>query len=283
MSAAFGRKTKGYSARLHFTVCGLAVYGLVCAGVAVAQGGPTAVSTLTSPAAAPELTLPAAQLAPAQVAGMQSKLADWPQLARYRDENSKLGPPAPGQHRVVFMGDSITDMWGRGHGKFFPDQPWINRGIGGQTTPQMLVRFQQDVLALHPEAVVILAGINDIAGNTGPESVSAIEDNFRSMVMLATAAHVRVVLSSILPAARFPWHPGIDPRDEVAALNTWLQRYAAEQRLVYLDYFPALAGPDRGMRPEFAQDGIHPTDAGYAVMEPLARAAVRKALARPRP
>ncbi len=240
-------------------------------------------STLSSPAAAPDLTMPAAQLTPGQIVSMQSKLADWPQLDRYRADNAKLGPPAAGERRVVFLGDSITDFWGRGRGKFFPGKPWINRGISGQTTPQMLVRFHQDVLALHPEAVVILAGINDIAGNTGTESLNAIEDNFRSMVMLAKAAHVRVVLSSVLPAARFPWHPGIDPRDEVAALNTWLQGYAAEQQLVYLNYFPALAGPDRGMRPEFAQDGIHPTDAGYAVMEPLAQAAVGKALARPRP
>ncbi len=265
------------------------VIGLLLAsghGAAPAQqptASTPAVSTMTSPAAAPELTVPAANLTPQQVEGMQHKLADWPQLARYREENSKLRAPASGEQRVVFYGDSITDGWGRLHGKFFPDMPWINRGISGQTTPQMLVRFRRDVLELHPEAVVILAGINDIAGNTGAESLNAVEDNFRSMVALAKSAHVRVVLSSVLPAARFPWHPGVDPRAEVAALNTWLQQFAGEQHLAYLNYFPALVGPDEGMKPGMSIDGIHPTDAGYAVMEPLARAAVTKALGTPRP
>ena len=143
--------------------------------------------------------MPAAQLSPQQVASMQHQLADWPALGRYRQDDLKLGQPAPGERRVVFLGDSITDMWGRGHGTFFPDEPWVNRGISGQTTPQMVLRFQQDVLALHPDAVVILAGINDIAGNTGPESLGMIEDNFRSMVALAKAGHVRVVLSSTIP------------------------------------------------------------------------------------
>ena len=191
--------------------------------------------------------------------------------------------PAPGKQRVVFFGDSITDAWGRSHGKFFPGMPWINRGISGQTTPQMLVRFHQDVLALHPQAVVILAGINDIAGNTGVETLPEIENNFRSMVTLAQHAHVRVVLSSVLPASHFPWRPGVDPSGEVLALNLWLKSYAAEQGATYLDYFPALLGTDGGMKAEYTLDGIHPNDAGYAVMEPLARAAVMQALARKQP
>ncbi len=161
--------------------------------------------------------------------------------------------------------------------------PWINRGISGQTTPQMLVRFHQDVLALHPQAVVILAGINDIAGNTGVETLPEIENNFRSMVTLAQHAHVRVVLSSVLPASHFPWRPGVDPSGEVLALNLWLKSYAAEQGATYLDYFPALLGTDGGMKAEYTLDGIHPNDAGYAVMEPLARAAVMQALARKQP
>jgi lysophospholipase L1-like esterase len=237
------------------------------------------IPTLTTPASDPLLTKPVEELSPAQIASMQKKLADWPNLARYHDDDIALGDPRPAEARVVFFGDSITDGWGRGHGKFFPDQPWVNRGISGQTTPQMLLRFQQDVLALHPRAVVILAGINDIAGNTGPESFATIQDNFRSMVSLAKAARVNVVLCSVLPAARFPWHPGIDPRAEVVKLNGWLQQFATEEQLLFLDYYPAMVAPDGGMNPELSKDGVHPNDAGYAVMEPLARAAVAKALA----
>lgn len=239
------------------------------------------ISTLTTPAVAQEFTVPATSLTPAQIGSMQHQLADWPQLSRYRAENLKLGPPASGEQRVVFLGDSITDNWGRLHGKFFPDKPWINRGIGGQTTPQMLDRFQQDVLQLHPAVVVLLGGINDIAGATGAESLAEIEANIRSMVMLARAAHVRMVLSSVLPAATIPWRPGIDPRQEVTALNTWLAQFATAQHLVFLNYYPAMAEPDGGMLPGLSSDGVHPVDAGYAVMEPLARAAVAEALARP--
>ena len=239
------------------------------------------VPTLTTPAADPMLSKPVDQLTPAQIATMQKKLSDWPQLARYREDNLALGDPKPGEARVVFYGDSITDNWGRTYGKFFPDEPWVNRGISGQTTPQMLARFSQDVLALHPKAVVILAGINDIFGNTGVESLPVIEDNFRAMVTLAKAAHVSVVLSSVMPALHFRLRPGTDPRAEIVQLNTWLQQFAKEQNLVYLDYYSALVGPDGGMKPELVRDGLHPTNEGYAVMEPLARAAVAKALARP--
>jgi lysophospholipase L1-like esterase len=244
---------------------------------------PADIPTITTPAADPVLTMPVADLTPAQILAMQKKLADWPQLARYHDDDQAMGAPRPGEARVVFLGDSITDGWGRGHGKFFPDQPWVNRGISGQTTPQMVLRFQQDVLALQPRAVVILAGINDIAGNTGPESLASIEDNFRSMVSLAKAAHLAVVISSVLPASHFAWHPGIDPRAEVVKLNGWLQQFATEQNLVYLDYYPAMVAADGGMKPELSKDGVHPNDAGYAIMEPLARAAVAKALPQPRP
>lgn len=243
-----------------------------------------AVPTLTTPASASELTIPASQLTPPQVERMQKMLADWPQLGRYRDANAKLGEPAKGEQRVVFLGDSITDGWGRNHGSFFPGKPYVNRGISGQTTPQMLLRFQQDVIALHPAAVVILAGINDIAGNTGPEQISVIEDNFRSMVALAKNAHVRIVLSSVLPASFFPWHNGVDPRAEVVELNRWLESYAAKEHAVFLNYYPALVNSEGGMRPELATDqAVHPNDAGYAIMEPLAETAIKKALAKPRP
>ncbi len=244
-----------------------------------------AVSTIQTPAVAPDLASPATQLTPLQVERMQKKLADWPQLGRYRDENARLAPPAPGEQRVVFYGDSITDGWGHQHRPlFFPGKPYLDRGISGQTTPQMLARFQQDVVALQPAAVVILAGINDIAGNTGAETLPVIEDNFRAMVTLAKAAHIRVVLSSVLPASYFPWHMGVDPKDEVVELNKWLKNFAAQQHLVYLDYYPAMVNRVGGMREELAHDkAVHPNDAGYAIMQPMAEAAIRKALAQPRP
>ncbi|MFP5229392.1 MAG: SGNH/GDSL hydrolase family protein [Acidobacteriota bacterium] len=253
----------------------LLVGGLLSAGTLFGQQTPTPPA---APAAQPET------LTSAQIANMQAKLQDWPDLNRYREDDAKLGPPAPGENRVVFLGDSITDAWGRSHGKFFPGKPWINRGISGQTTPQMLVRFQQDVLALHPAAVVILAGTNDIAQNTGPEPMSAIEDNFRSMVTLAKANHVRVVLSSVLPASRYNWHPGIAPAETIRELNQWLQTYAADQHLVYLNYYPALVNNEGGMKPDLTTDGtVHPNDAGYAIMEPLAEKAVAEALSQPAP
>ncbi|MGB6872339.1 MAG: SGNH/GDSL hydrolase family protein [Acidobacteriaceae bacterium] len=255
--------------------------GLFCVGTMAGQQAPS------QPATAPQPPAPQAQpeqRTAAQIADMEAKLQDWPDLARYRDEDAQLPPPAPGENRVVFLGDSITDAWGRTHGKFFPGNPWVNRGISGQTTPQMLVRFQQDVLALHPAAVVILAGTNDIAENTGPESMSAIEDNFRSMVTLAKANHVRVVLSSVLPASRFNWRPSIQPVEKIRELNQWLQSYAAEQHLVYLNYYPALVNAEGGMKPELTTDGtVHPNDAGYDIMEPLAEQAVAKALSQPAP
>lgn len=277
-------------------VVGLVVSALLAAGAgaqtsATAAGSasaqvsaPAAVSTMQTPAISPQLTTPVSQLRPEQIASMQRLLADFPQLARYKAENAKLAPPAPGQQRVVFYGDSLTDNWGRHFGKFFPDKPWINRGISGQTTQQMLLRFHQDVIALQPEAVVMLAGTNDIAGNTGPETLDEIETNYRIMVQLALAAHIRVVVSSVLPASEFPWNKTVDPRDEVKALNGWLQQFAQQHGLVYVDYYSAMVTPDGAMKPELAVDKyVHPNDAGYAVMEPLARAAVERALAQPRP
>ena len=243
-----------------------------------------AVSTMQTPAISPQLTTPVSQLAPEQIASMQKLLADFPQLARYKAENAKLGPPTPGQQRVVFYGDSITDNWGRAFGKFFPDKPWVNRGISGQTTQQMVLRLDQDVIALQPEAVVILAVTNDIAGNTGPETLDEIETNYRTMVQLALASHVRVVVASVLPASEFPWNKSVDPRDEIKALNSWLQQFAQQHGLVYVDYYSAMATPDAAMKPELAVDKyVHPNNAGYTVMEPLARAAVERALAQPRP
>jgi lysophospholipase L1-like esterase len=239
---------------------------------------PTSIPAQTALSTAPELSKPANELTSVQIERMHNKLQDWPNLSRYRADNAKLSEPAKGEQRVVFYGDSITDFW-RTRGSFFPGKPYIDRGISGQTTPQMLVRFQQDVLALHPAVVVILAGINDIAGNTGPETTESIEDNFRSMAALARSEHVRVVLCSVLPASSFPWHPGIDPRTRVTELNAWLHHFAAQKHLIYLDYYSAMADSNGGMQQDLAQDKfVHPNAAGYGIMEPLAEAAIKKAL-----
>ena len=203
---------------------------------------------------------------------VEKKLADWPELRRYAAANAAL--PAHEAGRVVFYGDSITDAWERNGGSFFPGKPYVNRGISGQTTPQMVVRFRQDVIDLHPETVVILAGTNDIAGNTGPTTQEAIEDNFRSMAELAKANGIRVVLASVLPAAAYPWRPGVLPAQKIAALNTWLQAYCKDQKLTYLDYYTAMAAPNGGMKPGISSDGVHPNAAGYAIMQPLAEAAL---------
>ncbi|MBU6248831.1 MAG: SGNH/GDSL hydrolase family protein [Xanthomonadaceae bacterium] len=228
----------------------------------------------------PLYTAPPASLTPAQVATMQALLADWPQLARYRAEDARLPAPTPGERRVVFYGDSITDAWGRAAGTtFFPGQPYINRGISGQTTAQMVVRFRQDVIDLHPAAVVILAGTNDIAGNTGLASLPMIEDNLRTMTELASVHGIRVILASVLPTTDYPWHPGLAPAGRIRALNAWLKAYAKAQGAVYLDYYRALVNARGGMDRRYAADGVHPTPAGYAVMAPLARAAIASALA----
>jgi lysophospholipase L1-like esterase len=200
-------------------------------------------------------------------------LDDWPQLGRYADANAALPPTEPG--RVVFYGDSITDAWTRNGGTFFPGKPYVNRGISGQTTEQMVVRFRQDVINLHPQAVVPLPPTNDIAGNTGPETPQMIEDNFRSMVDLARANNIRVVLASVLPAAAYPWKPSAgSPAEKIRALNDWLKSYAASQSITYLDYYSAMAGPDGGMKPGISIDGVHPNAVGYAIMEPLAEKAL---------
>ena len=228
----------------------------------------------------PAVTAPAPPTAEQQLDKLQARFNDFAQLKRYAADDEKIGDPAPGTQRVVFYGDSLTDNWGRKFGKFFPGKPYVNRGISGQTSPQMLIRFQQDVIHLKPAAVVLLIGTNDLAQNTGPESMSAIEDNFRSIVALAKANHIRVIISSVLPADRFPWHLGIAPATQIVELNKWLQDFVKSEHLVYLDYYPVLATPEGAMKPELAVDkAVHPNDAGYALMEPLAEAAVAKSLA----
>ena len=203
---------------------------------------------------------------------------DWANLARYREANAQLGAPAPGDRRVVFYGNSITDAWARLFPEQFPGKPYIGRGIGGQTTPQMLVRFRQDVVALRPAVVVILAGTNDIAGNTGPSSLEMIEDNLASMAEIARANGIRVVLCSVLPVYDYPWRPGLLPAGKIVMLNDWMRRYAASVGAVYVDFHGAMKDARDGLPVELARDGVHPTVAGYRVMAPLVEAGIAAAL-----
>jgi lysophospholipase L1-like esterase len=208
--------------------------------------------------------------------------SDWPYLARYRDDNARL-MQTTGQPRIVFMGDSITEGWVSKAGAFFTPGR-IGRGIGGQTTPQMLVRFRQDVIDLHPSVVQIMAGTNDIAGNTGPMTPAQTQGNIRSMVELAQANGIRVIIASIPPADQFPWMPGLEVADKIVAMNAWLRDYAQRSGCIYADYWSALKEPNGlGMRAGFASDHVHPTAEGYAAMAPVAERAIKAALALPAP
>ncbi len=207
-------------------------------------------------------------------------LVDFADLGRFRDADLKLGSPAAGENRVVFMGDSITEGWKLQES--FPGKLYINRGISGQTTSQMLLRFRQDVIDLEPKVVVILAGTNDFAENTGPVTLEQVEGNLVSMVQLATANDIRVVLCSVLPAVHYWWHPELkNPAPKIAALNQWLKDYAAEKGYVYVDYYSAMADAAGGLPQKLSPDGVHPSAAGYAVMAPLAEAGIEKVLEKP--
>ena len=215
----------------------------------------------------------------AQLEAAQKTLQDWPKLSRYAEDNIKLGAPKPGEQRVVFLGDSITDAWGRRGGKFFPGDAYVNRGISGQTTPQILIRFRPDVIALQPKVVVILAGTNDLAGNTGPMTLEMTQQNLMSLAELAKANGIAVVLSSVMPVCDY-YRPQTArrPPEQILALNRWMQAYAKQQRHIYLDYHSAMVDEAGMLKRELTNDGLHPIDTGYAVMEPLAEKAVRQAL-----
>jgi lysophospholipase L1-like esterase len=208
---------------------------------------------------------------------------DYGQLARYRDANAALKPPAPGEKRVIFFGDSITDLWKLEDS--FPGKPYINRGIGGQTTSQMLVRFREDVIDLQPKVVVILAGTNDVAGNTGPISNEDIEANFSSMAELARTHTIRVVFSSILPVNNYTPESqeffDSRPIERIITLNNWLKGYCATSGSVYLDYFAAMVDKKGLLRRDLADDGLHPNKAGFAVMAPLAEKAIETSIQHP--
>jgi len=238
-----------------------------------------ALSTLLLQAQAPA---PPQDVAPPRVR-MLDPLAelinDYGNTARYAAENAKVPPPAAGEDRVVFMGDSITDGWGRGIGSFFPGKPYINRGISGQVTPQMLLRFHQDVIALKPRVVVILTGTNDIGGNVGPMTLNATEDYLVSMIDMARGNNIAVVLSSVMPVCDYiKPQTAQRPPEKILAINRWLKDYAERNNCVYLNYFSAMVD-DKGMfRKELTYDGLHPNAAGYDVMSPLAEQAIAKAL-----
>ena len=210
---------------------------------------------------------------------LQARLNDYANFARYRDANMSLSPPVKEEGRVVFMGDSITDSWKLA--EYFPGKPYINRGISGQTTSQMLVRFRPDVIDLKPKVVVILAGTNDLAGNTGPTTLEAIQDNLKSMAELATAHGIRVVFASLLPVSDYEMRDGKPivqtvrrPPDQILALNKWMKDYAATNRHGYLDYFSAMVDDKGFFKDELSNDGLHPNAQGYVVMAPLAEAAI---------
>ena len=230
---------------------------------------------VSAPAAAPTTEQLAAQR---QAAANEHLRNDWADLGRYATANAALPPPLANEQRVVFLGNSITEGWARYFPMLFPGKPYIGRGISGQTTPQMLVRFRQDVVALGPSVVVILGGTNDIAGNTGPSTLEMIEDNLMAMTEIARANGIRVVLSSVLPVFDYPWRPGLTPAPKIVALNAWMKAYAAKAGAVYLDYHSAMADARQGLPAGLAHDGVHPTEAGYRIMAPLAEAAIAEAL-----
>ncbi len=253
---------------------------LVCSLAAVAQAPAAALPPARAQAALPQGPPPI----PGVVSELQAaarKLNDWPNLERYRDANVELPPPAPGENRVVFMGDSITDGWARRFNQAFAGKPYVGRGISGQTTPQMLIRFRPDVIALKPKAVVILAGTNDIAGNTGPMTLEAIEDNLTSMAELAKANNIRVVLSSVMPVCDYHRPQTAQrPPQKIIALNKWIRAYAAKNDMVYLDYYSAMLDEQQMLRKELTADGLHPNAAGYELIEPMVEKAIAEALSK---
>jgi lysophospholipase L1-like esterase len=248
-----------------------------------------------APASMPETKAPAAQTAPAPTTAPpvptspsghpndaywtehdRQLLVDFGGLAHFKEADATLAAPKTGENRVVFMGDSITQGWKLDEA--FPGKPYVNRGISGQTTPQMLVRFRQDVLDLKPKVVVILAGTNDIAGNTGPMTLEQTEGNIASMAELAGANGIRVVLCSILPAFDYSWAPGLQPAPKIAQVNAWLKEYAAQKGYVFVDFYSAMKDERGGLPATLSKDGVHPLPAGFAIMSPLVEAGIEKAL-----
>lgn len=207
-----------------------------------------------------------------------SNAQDWPNLQRYQKENAELSTSIDDENRIVFMGNSITEGWKNKRPEFFENHNYVNRGIGGQTTPQMVLRFREDVIDLNPTAVVILAGVNDIAENTGPSTLAQIFGNIKSMAELAKANGIKVILCSVLPAYDFPWRKGLEPADKVVKLNALIKNYATENDITYVDYFTPMVNNSNGLKDELGDDGIHPNVDGYLIMEPLVEKAIAQVL-----
>jgi len=210
--------------------------------------------------------------------GSKIQMQDWPYLNKYQKENSKLLVLEPGHKRIVFMGDSITEFWSELCPDFFKENTYISRGISGQTTPQMLIRFRADVIHLMPTAVVILAGGNDIAENTGPSTLEMILNNIISMAELANANQIKVILCSVLPANNFPWKPNQNPAEKIIALNSMIKKYADTNEIFYLDYYSAMVDREKGLNSSYSDDGVHPNKTGYEVMGPLVEKAIKNIL-----
>ena len=260
---------------MHKLACLLIVSSICMAASGIAQTQP-ALSAKDDPAAQAVLSLERWR-----ESRISTFMNDFGELNRYRDANAQLKSAAPDENRVIFFGDSITDAWKLD--TYFPGKGYINRGIGGQTTPQMLIRFRQDVIDLAPKVVVILAGTNDIAGNTGPMTVEQTEANYASLAELAREHSIRVVFSSVTPVHNYiKERQGFflqRPREEILQLNQWLRKYCEQNKLVYLDYFGAMVDSHGMMKENLADDGLHPNGAGYRIMAPLADAAIKQALA----
>jgi len=203
---------------------------------------------------------------------------DWADLNRFKAANDSISTIQNNEDRIVFMGNSITIGWLKHRPEFFEGKPYINRGISGQTTPQMLIRFRQDVVNLKPKVVVLLAGTNDIAGNTGPSTIEMIMDNIKGMSEIAQANGIKVILSSTLPVYDYPWKPGLEPAGKIVQLNTLIKEYAESNDHIYLDYFSAMVDERNGLPKKYAKDEVHPTVEGYMIMEPLVEAAIEDAL-----
>ena len=203
---------------------------------------------------------------------------DWANLSQYQVENSQLKMPENTENRVVFMGNSITEGWAQHHGEFFKNKSYVNRGISGQTTPQMLLRFRQDVIDLKPRVVVILAGTNDIAGNTGPSTLKMIADNIISMAEIAVANNIKVIISSVLPAYDYPWKRGLKPHEKIPALNKLLKDFSEKNNIHYLDYFSKMTDGKNGLKKEYTYDGVHPNRQGYLVMARLVQKKLKEIL-----
>jgi lysophospholipase L1-like esterase len=218
---------------------------------------------------------------PSALQGVYSLVNDYANTRRYAADNQKVQPPAAGEERVVFMGDSITDGWGRGNNgsAFFPGKPYINRGISGQVTAQMLLRFYPDVIAHKPRAVVILAGTNDIGGNIGPVTMESIENNLMAMADMAKANNIKVVMSAVMPVCDYHRpQTAARPPERILELNKWMKAYAARTGAVYLDYFSAMVDDKGFFKAELTGDGLHPNASGYQIMGPLAEKAIAQAL-----